>query len=182
MNITKKLAQVLILTTMAIAITTQSLQSEPKWQKELNAIEQQTYSAPYKRPFARHLVSSRYGQREIEKGGYVVNEFHRGVDYAVPVGTPVASAGDGQVIKVFTNKAYGLHYIVDHGVVSGNKVLTLYAHLSEPYLVKGQWVKAGDILGLSGDSGNAEGPHLHFEVLAGKVKPVNIYPGYYYHE
>lgn len=177
-----KLLRVLIAIILVITIMTMSLKSEPRWQNELNDTETQTYSAPHKRPFARSLVSSRYGEREIEKGGYIVKEFHRGVDYAVPVGTPVPSAGDGQIIKVFTDKAYGLHYIVDHGVVSGNRVLSLYGHLSEPIMLKGQWVKAGQIIGLSGNSGNAEGPHVHFEVLAGKHRPVNIYPGYYYND
>lgn len=178
----RQLLQVLIVIILAITIMTMSLRSEQRWPNERTDIETQTYSAPYKRPFARNLVSSRYGEREIEKGGYVIKEFHRGVDYAVPIGTPVPVAGDGQIVKVYTDKAYGLHYLVDHGIVSGNKVLTLYAHLSEPLKLKGQWVKAGDILGLSGASGNAEGPHVHFEVLAGKNNPINIYPGYYYRD
>src|SRR3990167_855641 len=127
------------------------------------------YGPPSKRPFPRNLVSSRFGERDIEKGGVIVHEFHSGVDYRATTGTPVTAAGNGVIVLARAEKGYGFYYIIDHGIVSGNEVLSVYAHLSEPKVLSGSTVKAGEVIGLVGDSGNAEGPHLHFEVRIRKA-------------
>lgn len=182
MKLLQKFLVVLILTTLGIVTMIPKLQSEPTWPTE-RIDTAQNYSAPSLRPFERYLVSSRFGERDIEKGGVIVHEFHSGVDYRAQAGTPVKAAGSGQVILARAEKGYGFYYIIYHGVVSGNEVISVYAHLSEPMVLKNSFVNEGDVIGLVGDSGNAEGPHLHFEVRVRKVgrkiyQP--IYPGYYY--
>lgn len=90
----------------------------------------------------------------------VLPEVHRGVDIALPEGTPVRSMAPGRVRFAGTQGDYGNVVWVDHG----GTVLAVYAHLSRVDVAMGQAVGPGQVLGLSGQSGNASGPHLHFEV------------------
>lgn len=101
---------------------------------------------------------------------------HTGIDIAVRSGTPVVPAMPGTVIYAGTiSWGYGTHIIIDNG----NGIQTIYAHLSELRVVKGQVVTMGQVIGLSGSSGWATGPHLHFQVNVAD-KPVNprIFLGY----
>lgn len=85
---------------------------------------------------------------------------HLGIDIAMPVGDTVRCARSGIVTKVaFDAKGYGNYVVVHHG----NRFETRYAHLYKPMVVEGMNVTAGQPLGLSGNSGNSTGPHLHFE-------------------
>jgi murein DD-endopeptidase MepM/ murein hydrolase activator NlpD len=102
---------------------------------------------------------------------------HTGVDFRVPEGTPVLAAASGQVIWVGygllygyedEEDPYGLAIAIEHDFGYNNKRLyTLYAHLSEISVVKGQRVETGEMLGLSGNTGFTTAPHLHFEVRLG---------------
>jgi murein DD-endopeptidase MepM/ murein hydrolase activator NlpD len=86
---------------------------------------------------------------------------HRAIDIAVPVGTPVVAADRGTVVLAGWNTAgYGFRVVLDHG----NDYITLYAHLSDIYVEKGQVVGKGQVIGASGANGNVTGPHLHFEI------------------
>jgi len=85
---------------------------------------------------------------------------HRGVDIVVPTGTPVYAMSNGNVSFAGTMTDFGLVVLVDHR----DGISTLYAHLSEILVVEGQAVTRDESLGLSGASGNATGPHLHFEI------------------
>ena len=85
---------------------------------------------------------------------------HRGVDIVVPTGTPVYAMSSGEVAFASTMTDFGLVVWVAHG----DAILTVYAHLSEILVVEGQAVTRDESLGLSGQSGNATGPHLHFEI------------------
>ena len=93
---------------------------------------------------------------------------HVGVDIAGPYGTPIVAAEDGTVILVYNpwegwntgGIGYGNYVIVDHG----GRVATLYAHLRNVKVTSGQYLLAGDVLGLMGSTGNSTGCHLHFEV------------------
>ena len=85
---------------------------------------------------------------------------HRGVDIVVPTGTPVYAMSSGNVSFAGTMTDFGLVVLLDHR----DGISTLYAHLSEILVVEGQAVTRDESLGLSGASGNATGPHLHFEV------------------
>lgn len=88
------------------------------------------------------------------------NEFHHGIDVAVPKGTPVAAAKDGTVVRAGWHKIYGYFVELDHG----NGFSTLYGHNSLLYAQKGQFIKQGDAVALSGSTGRSTGPHVHFEV------------------
>ncbi len=99
---------------------------------------------------------------------------HTGMDFTAPSGTDIYSTGDGMVEKVeYSRNGYGKHIIVSHGY--GYK--TLYAHMSDFSVKRGQRVKRGDILGKVGNTGRSSGPHLHYEVIKDgrKINPVHFY-------
>ncbi len=93
--------------------------------------------------------------------------YHRGIDIATGIGTPVLAADAGRVAVAGwpDNSGYGNRVVIDHG----NGYQTWYAHLSRIDVVVGQTVKRGDRVGLEGSTGRSTGPHLHFEIrLTGK--------------
>ncbi len=94
--------------------------------------------------------------------GWRRRRMHRGVDLGYPVGTPVASAWDGivRISKGSNTGGYGNLVVVRHN----NGLETYYAHLSRRLVNPGQMVKAGDTIGLGGNTGRSYGSHLHFEV------------------
>lgn len=103
-----------------------------------------------------------------------IRKFHRGVDFTAPTGTNIFATGDGKVIKISkSGRGYGHHIIVDHGY--GYK--SLYAHLSEIHVKKGQEVKRGEIIGYIGSTGLSTAPHLHYEVHYNDkaVNPINFF-------
>ena len=108
----------------------------------------------YRQPFkGDYPITQRYGER-------ITSAFHTGVDYATPVGTEILASSDGQVMFAGADQTgYGLCVIIRHN--DGNA--TLYAHLSKVSAKYWQSVKQGDVIGLSGSTGNSTGPHLHFE-------------------
>ncbi len=86
---------------------------------------------------------------------------HWALDIAVPEGTPVQAADRGTVVMAGWNPSgYGFRVVIDHG----NDYITLYAHLRDIYVEKGQVVGKAQVLGASGSNGNITGPHLHFEI------------------
>lgn len=102
-------------------------------------------------------------------------EIHRGVDLAVPEGTPVRAMAPGTVRFAGELGGYGKAVILHHrGGWS-----TLYAHLSRIDVRAGQRIGSGTTLGLSGGTGEASAPHLHFETrLAGRpYDPVPLLGG-----
>lgn len=88
------------------------------------------------------------------------HKFHKGIDIACAVGTKVVAAAEGTVVFAGAKKGYGKTVIVEHR----NGYRTLYGHLSRFAVKKGDAVKQGQKLALSGMTGRATGPHLHFEV------------------
>ena len=85
---------------------------------------------------------------------------HKGIDYALPAGTPVLAAADGIVERAgVDNTGYGNMVLIRHLWNDG----TVYGHLRNWSVQVGQKVKAGEIIGYSGNSGNSTGAHLHFE-------------------
>jgi murein DD-endopeptidase MepM/ murein hydrolase activator NlpD len=95
------------------------------------------------------------------KGTHWASGHHEGVDFAVPVGTPVLAVADGTVSGVGTwGSAFGsLSPVINHG--KGNEAI--YAHVSKVYVKAGQQVTKGQHIADSGAVGNVTGPHLHFE-------------------
>lgn len=88
-------------------------------------------------------------------------EIHRGVDVAVDNGTPVHAMDDGEVEFAGEMRGYGITVILRHSPTTR----TLYAHLSELRVRSGDHVEHAQIIALSGATGDATGPHLHFEIL-----------------
>ncbi len=120
----------------------------------------------------------------VKGGGYITCSItgyrgHTGIDIGgVNYGTPILAAADGVVIKAYKGwTGYGHHVIIDHG----NGVQTLYAHCNKLYVTAGQTVKQGDKIGGLGETGNAQGKHLHFEIrMNGKYMNAANFIGSYY--
>ena len=81
---------------------------------------------------------------------------------------PVKATGDGVILHAEWGGQYGKLVVIDHG----NGIQTYYAHLSGFSVVAGQAIRRGDIVGYSGMTGKASGPHLHYEVRRGGI-PMN---------
>lgn len=113
-----------------------------------------------------HPISSRVQlMRKVKTNNGWQNRPHKGTDFASPVGTQLRAVADGVVIFNKINgggrsQGFGLYTGIEHP--GGYR--TLYAHLDKFMLNPGEKVKAGDVVGVSGATGNISGPHLHFEL------------------
>lgn len=103
-------------------------------------------------------ISDIFGSQRVFNGK--IQSTHFGLDFRVPSGTPVAAMNDGTVLLARPLYFEGNFVVLDHG----QGLLTLYLHLSEFKVKEGDRVKRGQVLGLSGGTGRATGPHLHVEV------------------
>ncbi len=118
------------------------------------------------------IADYRYG------GVFFADVVHTGVDIPTPVGTPVLAAGPGTIVwagygvyrgGVDPHDPYGLAVTIRHDFgYQGQPLYTIYGHLSQIDVAEGQYVDTGTIIGLSGETGNVTGPHLHFEVRLGE--------------
>ena len=107
-------------------------------------------------------------------GTFFEDIVHTGMDIKIPVGTPVIAAGPGKVVwsgygffsgRYDPDDPYGIAVMIRHDFgYKGQRLYTVYAHLDQVAVDQDQYVETGDILGLSGQTGEASGPHLHFEV------------------
>jgi murein DD-endopeptidase MepM/ murein hydrolase activator NlpD len=118
---------------------------------------QRMWRLPFERPVTGD-ISSLYGMQRILNGK--PKNPHRGLDFRSPMGNPIKCAADGEVILVGDHYYAGNSVYVDHG----NGVVSMYFHLSKPIVKEGDRVQRGQAIGLSGMSGRATGPHLHFSV------------------
>ncbi len=91
--------------------------------------------------------------------GYRHGRRHQGIDLPYPTGTPVYAAFDGKVRISDWVGGYGNLIVIRHA----NGLETCYGHLSRRDVESGDWVSAGDVIGLGGSTGRSTGPHLHFE-------------------
>lgn len=101
---------------------------------------------------------------------------HWGMDFTAPRGTPVYATGDGVIVRADqTSAGYGKHIRIDHGF----GYVSLYAHLSNYNVRKGQKVKRGDLIGFVGNTGRSQAPHLHYEIFknGNRINPINFYYG-----
>lgn len=102
----------------------------------------------------RHKVTSPYGWRR--------RRMHKGTDFRLQVGDSIRAAWDGRV-RIRKNegrrKGYGMYYVIRHP----NGLETVYGHLSKHIVQAGDSVKAGQVIGLGGNTGRSSGPHLHLE-------------------
>jgi len=103
-------------------------------------------------------ISDVFGSQRVFNGK--TSSPHLGLDFRVPSGTPVAAMNDGTVLLARPLYFEGNCVVIDHG----QGLLTLYLHLSEFKVKEGDQVKRGEVIGLSGGTGRATGPHLHVAV------------------
>jgi len=105
---------------------------------------------------------------------YKIIKFHAGMDFTAPTGSEIYVTGNGTIEAVNSSaRGLGKHIIVDHGF--GYK--SIYAHLDDFNVRRGQKVERGDVIGFVGNTGTSVAPHLHYEIkLNGKnIDPVNYY-------
>ena len=113
----------------------------------------------YRQPFrGEYPITQQYG--EIIPGVTFNNKPHTGIDYGCPQLTPILASADGVVMAAgWDLTGYGFRVILKHS----DGRATLYAHLDSISISMGQHVSQGQEVGLSGQTGKATGPHLHFE-------------------
>jgi len=113
-------------------------------------------------------ITQQFGNTEFAKSGGYNGKGHNGIDLRAPVGTPIKASlsgrvsGSGNTDTVCPGASYGKWVLIEHG----NGLSTLYAHFSLIKVAAGQNVETGEIIGYSGETGYATGPHLHFTVYA----------------
>ena len=103
-------------------------------------------------------VTSEYGTRNDPFTGKPKK--HRGIDFAGKIGTELLAVAPGRVVSAGERVGYGTTVEIDHGL----GFTTLYAHLSQILVSRGDWVRPGTVIGLAGSSGRSTGPHLHYEI------------------
>ena len=137
-----------------------------------------SYTLPVAPPIRAHAPgqSIRYesgaslpGHWPLEDPGYMTrgqigtgtrDEAHPGLDIAIPTGTVVRATGGGSVVQVATDSEYGNFVLLAHP----EGYQSLYGHLSRIVVAVGGFIHAGEVLGLSGNTGRSSAPHLHFEI------------------
>jgi len=115
-------------------------------------------------PVNPHPISQGYGKTSFSY--HYANNFHNGIDFSVKYQN-VFAARDGKVLATGNDGkyAYGKWIAIDHG----DGLVTLYGHFSKQSVSKGDSVKEGQVIGISGNTGYSTGPHLHFSVFAKKT-------------
>jgi murein DD-endopeptidase MepM/ murein hydrolase activator NlpD len=133
---------------------------------------QSARKALLKTPIDGARLSSGYGMRMHPILGY--SRMHRGIDFAAPKGTPIYAAGRGTIKIIGRVHGYGNYIRIQHT----DRYATAYGHMSRfaRGLHVGTHVKQGDVIGYVGATGEATGPHLHYEVLVDKsqVNPMKV--------
>lgn len=115
--------------------------------------------SPYVHPICKTTIK-KYGGAVTSKQGWRDGKRHNGVDINCDQWDSIQSAFSGRVRFAKEYEGYGKVVIVRHY----NGLETLYAHLASIKVKTGQFIKAGDLIGLAGSTGNSEGSHLHFEI------------------
>lgn len=136
--------------------------------KELASKNNGTFTGDFAWPLsnANNIVTSKFGPRTYKIYGRWVSDNHRGIDISCPTGSAVRACAAGTVDIAQWSNSYGYYVVISHG--SG--YTTLYAHNSLLKVKVGQKVNKGDLIALSGSTGNSSGPHLHLEISkAGKL-------------
>lgn len=137
---------------------------DPKYQKladdlELwNGLIRLDTMLPIGAPVEKMRITSNFGTRNDPFTGKPKK--HRGIDFAGQIGTELMAVAPGRVISAGERVGYGTTVEIDHGL----GFTTLYAHLSQTNVTRGDWVRPGTVIGLAGSSGRSTGPHLHYEI------------------
>jgi len=133
----------------------------------------QQWLGNWRKPVDSNRITDPFGTRRSYDGGATYT-FHEGLDYGVPVGTPVRAPADGVVGLAEPLFVRGNGVTISHG----DGVCSGFWHLSKILVKPGQVVRAGDLIALSGNTGLSNGPHVHFEIRIRGV-PTNPAPWYW---
>lgn len=120
----------------------------------------------YIKPISGGRITSNFGRRRAPTKG--ASTYHKGIDWGIPRGSSVAASSGGTVIKAGWGGGYGYVVYIRHP----DGMETRYAHLSKVLVSSGQYVKQGQRIALTGNTGVSTGPHLHFEMRKNGT-PVN---------
>ena len=138
-----------------------------------NKVASATPSSGFIKPIQGRITSP-FGYRTHPIFGS--RTFHSGVDIGGPNYGAIHASNSGKVIFSGWYGGYGKVVIIEHGIVNGKPISTLYAHMSTIKVSNGQQVSKGQVVGYEGTTGYSTGPHCHFEVRV-NGKPNN--PGSY---
>lgn len=123
------------------------------------------WTGDFTRP-SKARTSTPFGVRRTVNGKFLKDYFHSGLDFAGGLGSPVVACAPGTVVMAKTGyKLHGNCIAIDHG----QGIVSFYIHLSKLNVVQGQQVKAGQLIGKIGQTGRANGPHLHFSIYCNKA-------------
>ena len=158
-------------------ILAEALRLSKKLAEEQAAAGKSTQSNPggYIWPVDSRYITSTVGGRTSPGGIGSTN--HKGTDIGrVGYTSPIYAAKSGTVIVSQYSSSYGNYVVISHG--SGNT--TLYGHMSSRKVSVGAYVNQGDVLGITGSTGNSTGPHLHFEISENgvRINPLTYLTGY----
>ncbi len=128
-----------------------------------NSVPQVLWSGEFGAPLSTSITSS-FGTKRVYNGQ--MQSFHTGTDYKASVGTPVYASAGGRVAMAKDLYMTGKTVILDHGY----GLFTIYAHLSDFKVKKGDSVAKSQPLGLSGATGRTSGPHLHWAAVVHRTK------------
>ncbi len=142
------------------------LNDEARILRELVSTSTKLWTNAFGFPVKEVHINDKYGYSR-QTGAYEIS--HKGTDFRAPLGTEILSINDGKVILVKSFRNYGKTVVIDHG----EGVMSLYMHFSEFRVMEGETVKKGQVIGLSGATGYATGPHLHLSV---KIDSYSIDP------
>jgi murein DD-endopeptidase MepM/ murein hydrolase activator NlpD len=117
-------------------------------------------SIPSASPLEKVFITSKFGYRLHPI--FNTNKLHTGVDLRATIGTKIYSTADGIVLTSKKEDLGGYGKMVE--IVHNYGFQTLFGHMSEVYVEEGDIIKKGTLLGLSGNTGNSNGPHLHYEI------------------
>lgn len=146
------------------------LKEEITYEAVPKIVERGTKIPPtYIKPISGGRQSSGFGRRRAPTRG--ASSYHKGIDWATPVGTAVMASSAGTVAKAGWGSGYGYVVYINHA--DGRQ--TRYGHLSKVLVSPGQKVAQGQKIALSGNTGVSTGPHVHFEILinGSQVNPLN---------
>jgi murein DD-endopeptidase MepM/ murein hydrolase activator NlpD len=132
---------------------------------------EQEWTNPFIAP-SRARISAGFGLKRVSNGKLLTDYFHSGIDYAASLGSPVLATAPGKVI--LTGKGWRLHgncVAIDHG----HGVVSFYIHMQKLQVAIGDQVKAGQCIGRVGQTGRANGPHLHFSIYVNDTAANPIY-------
>ena len=140
---------------LALAITSQS-SSQISSGASSEMVSSQENKIVFQPPVEDAVITSAYGLREMDGQ----SDFHKGMDFAVPFGTPITAVMPGTVIETGESDSYGNYIVVEHE----NGIKTRYAHCSSIQASENDKVTDQDVIAFAGSSGDSTGTHVHLEV------------------